>query len=146
MAEAKKNLFHQRRTGVSFGRPPHYETAEQLLDACNEYFELQTNKTGKCKPTITGLTVHVGFASRSSWDDNSKRGEDFSYVISTVKQFVASCYEAQLYEFNYAGAKFALTNIDSANWKDKTEQEVKQTVTTVTFLEDGAKDNSAEAD
>lgn len=143
MAAPKGNKFALGLTGS--GRPPHYETPEQLLDACTEYFDLVTTGAGKCTPTITGLTFHVGFSSRSSWDDYCKKSEEFSYIVHRVKMFVESCYESNMHTFNWSGSAFVLKNMNSKDWRDKTEQQVTQTVHTVTFIEDGDKDSSSEA-
>ena len=123
MAAPKGNKFAE---GHHFGRPPHYETANDLLEVCKEYFDSVTNSSGKCSPTITGLTFHVGFASRASWDDYEKRSEDFSYLIRRVKMFVESCYESNLCNMAWAGSAFVLKNMNSKEWRDKTE--VDQTI------------------
>ena len=126
MAAPKGNKFG---LGHGFGRPPHYETPEQLLEKCQEYFEIVTTTTGICKPSISGLTFHVGFKSRASWDDYEQRSEAFSYMVKRVKMFVESCYEQHLHGFNWAGPAFALRNINSSDWKDEVTQ--NQIVTNV---------------
>lgn len=141
MAAPKGNKF---ALGHGYGRPPHYETPEDLLKICDEYFELVTTSSGKCTPTITGLTYHVGFSSRASWDDYCKRSEEFSYVIKRVKLFVESCYETNMHTFNWPGSAFVLKNMNSKEWRDKTEQQVTQMVHTVSFIEDGDTNNSSE--
>lgn len=141
MAAPKGNRF---ALGHHFGRPPHYDTPDKLLEKCMEYFDSCTNKTGRCTPTITGLTFHVGFSSRASWDDYAKRGDDFSYVVKRVKMFVESCYEQNMHSFNWSGSAFVLKNMNSKDWKDKSEQEVTQTITKVTFI-DGDTNSRSEA-
>lgn len=131
MAAPKGNKFAE---GHGWGRPPAYNTPEDLLMMCDDYFESVTNKNGKCSPTITGLTFHVGFSSRSSWDDYKAKSNDFAYIVNRVKLFVESCYETNMHGFNWPGSAFVLKNMNSREWRDKSE--VEQTVTTVSFKED----------
>lgn len=142
MAAPKGNKFAE---GHGWGRPPLYETPEDLLKMCDDYFESVTTRTGICKATITGLTFHVGFASRASWDDYARRSEDFSYVVKRVKLFVESCYESNMHTFNWPGSAFVLKNMNSAEWKDKTEQTQRVEHVTVNFDENADNDKAAEA-
>lgn len=132
MAAPKGNRYALGNTG---GRPPHYETAAELDAKCQEYFDMVTTTTGICKGTVSGLTYHVGFKSRASWDDYGKRNEEFSYIVARVKMFVESCYESNLHGFAWAGAAFALKNINSSNWKDEIINNNFDTVTNVTITE-----------
>jgi hypothetical protein len=115
---------------VNSGRPPMYETAEQLMRRAEEYIETTKQKNGVYKPTITGLTFHLGFESLQSFYDYEKRAE-FSYTINRLRLFVKSCYEQQLYTFAWAGAFAALKNIGRGEWTDEVIQQQNQTVTTV---------------
>jgi hypothetical protein len=110
----KGNKFWQL---ANLGRKAHYDHPEDLLKKIQEYFQ-RCNKRGKYTPTISGLAVFLGFSSRSSFDDYSKRGEEFSYIIEQAKAFISACYEQQLYGTASAGAVFALKNM---GWKDKVE-------------------------
>ena len=112
-----------------FGRPLKYETPKELWDKSIEYFEIETNTTGVCKPTISGLVFHLGFDSRSSFYNYKNRSEDFLYTINRLVQFIESCYEKNLHSFAYAGSIFALKNLNSADWKDEVTQ--NQIVTNV---------------
>ena len=67
----------------------------------------------KEKPTITGLTLYVGFCSRSSWDDYSDR-EGFSYIVKRAKLTVENSYEK-------SGTTFDMFALKNMGWKDKTE-------------------------
>lgn len=65
------------------GRPPKYETPEDLQAKTDEYFEY-------CKkydeiPNVLGYTVFLGFADRKSLLEQETRGEDFSHIIKKAK-------------------------------------------------------------
>ena len=129
MAAPKGNRF---ALAHGFGRPPKYETPKEMWDKAIEYFELETNTTGICKPTISGLTFHLGFDSRSSFYNYKERSEDFLYCINRLIQFIESCYEKNLHGFAYAGSIFALKNLNSKDWKDEVHSEVNQTNRNIT--------------
>ena len=91
----------QREDGkFDTGRPPKYSSETELQDKIDEYFETQcktipitdenghplmTNKGFPVvelnPPTIAGLSLYLGFASRQSMYDYLKRNDDFSYII-----------------------------------------------------------------
>lgn len=96
------------------GRPAHFESPELLHAACIEYFE--QCRTEKVKVTITGLCLHLGFASRSSLDDYEKRSDEFSYIIKRCRLAVENSYENNGQTIDI----FALKNM---GWKDKSEIE-----------------------
>lgn len=127
------------------GRPPTFETEEQISKAIVEYFEwikgefeeqsyTYTDKKGnehtaKEKvtirepepPTITGLTLHIGFASRQSFYDYEKDGE-FAYALKRARLAIEKSYEISLRGNTAAGAIFALKNF---GWSDKQEIDQK---------------------
>lgn len=127
MAKEKEAVFND----TYMGRPPHYETPEALWAKSVEYFKKVTTTSGILRGTITGVTNHVGFASRSSWDDYAKRSDEFSYTVSRIKMVVIEWYERNLHGYNWAGSAFALRNMDGGNWKDETHENINQFVTTV---------------
>ena len=128
------------------GRPPTFETPEDLQAAADEYFEkcnpevmtvtdndgntiVATNSQGKPiikenKPTITGLAYHLGFESRQSFYDYEKR-DTFSYTIKRLRLRIECSYESSLREKGDAGSIFGLKNF---NWSDKQEIEHSGTV------------------
>lgn len=112
------------------GRPPIFETVEQLEEAIHDYFTNGVKKRkvliGKAPnaqlieievPTITGLAYYLGFESRQSFYDYEAR-EEFSYTIKRSRLFIEIEYEEQLQHGNTVGAIFALKNM---GWKDKSE-------------------------
>ena len=104
------------------GRPPLYETSEDLEKAIQGYFnngvatrEVITGppnnrtKTLIKVPTITGLVEHLGFCDRHSFYDLEKQ-DKFSHTIKKARNAIERCYEEQLTTGNPAGAIFALKN------------------------------------
>lgn len=110
------------------GRPPMYDSPEELQQGIDKYFkEGVTVKVIKDIetpiPTITGLCYFLGFESRQSFYDLEKRA-GFSYTVRKARLFIEKHYEEMLQSGNTIGAIFALKNFD---WKDK--QEIANTVT-----------------
>lgn len=108
MAAPIGNKFALGNTG---GRPPMFELPEDLENKCLQYFNDCIDNVEK--PTITGLTLYVGFCSRSSWDLYSDK-EEFKYIVKRAKLTVEYSYEKSATTFDM----FALKNM---GWKDKTE-------------------------
>jgi hypothetical protein len=126
------------------GRPPAFETPEQLREAITDYF---TNGVAKRKvvvgkgenkrveeievPTITGLCYHLGFESRQSFYDYEQKPE-FAYTIKRARLFIEQEYEEQLTTGNTIGAIFALKNF---GWKDEHSFDLgPQTLSALTVL------------
>lgn len=128
--------------GNKGGRPPLYESPEQLAKAIDEYFEwiqgeykdvefvTRDEETGETKTvkrrewlrqpeyaTITGLTLYLGFSHREALLDYEKK-QEFSASIKRGKTRVEFEYEKRLHGDKNVGAIFALKNF---GWKDKTE-------------------------
>lgn len=125
MAAPKHNLYALGNNG---GRPRIYENPEDLEIEIVKYFEYCIEK--KVNITISGLTLFIGFNSRETLHLYEKR-QEFMDIIKRARLSVTEAYEQELYSFKFGGAIFALKNIDKDNWKDKTEQEVSQTITNV---------------
>jgi hypothetical protein len=118
MAAPKGNRF---ALGHGWGRPPMYETPEQLIAEVEKYFEYETNSSGVCKPTISGMIYWLGFSNRQSWYDYCKK-KDFMDTCKRIEGFIESCYEKNLHGFAWAGSAFALRNIRGEYWKEETTQ------------------------
>lgn len=119
----------------NFGRPPLFKTVEELDSLIDEYF-------AKCKPeiigydkndrpffkenppTITGLALHLGFASRQSIYDYEKRGDDFSYSTKRARLLCENYVENSLLSNNVQPATgiFILKNY---GWKDTQNMEME---------------------
>ena len=131
------------------GRPLMYESAEEMQEKIDEYFEsckgevlkdaegnVLTNKYGEpitvgAKPlTITGLALALGFNSRTSLL-NYQGKEEFMNTITRAKARVEAYAEERLFDKDGAnGAKFSLAN-NFEGWKEKQsiEADVKSDVT-----------------
>jgi len=102
------------------GRPPMFESAEQLQNAITAYFETTPDRI-----TISGLAYHLGFESRQSFYDYEVKPE-FSYTIKRARLFIENEYEKLLIDGNTTGAIFALKNF---GWTDKQEVDLSGSVT-----------------
>ena len=127
---------------MTAGRPPKYNSAEELQEAIDDYFNNGVMKrkvtVGRADnrqvieipvPTITGLVLHLGFESRQSFYDLEQQ-DKFSYTVKRARTFIEKEYEEQLQTTGSTGAIFALKNF---GWIDKSEvdQNIKGNVTFV---------------
>lgn len=120
MAAPKGN---KNAIGNNGGRPPFFNTPEELEDRVRDFFE--TMKEGKLWPTICGLALHLGFCDRQSLYDYEKKVE-FSGIIKKARLMVEMSYEQRLGNQSCAGAIFALKNM---GWRDKQEHDHTLNVT-----------------
>lgn len=116
-------------------RHPIYKSPEEFESAVNEYFEfikgesqhivkedgtVQENWKRKPEPpTITGLTLFLGFCDRRSFYDY-EQNEGFSYTVKKARLRIEAEYEKALHYQSPTGAIFALKNF---GWKDKQDIE-----------------------
>lgn len=108
MSAPKDNKYALGNNG---GRPPTFPTPESLETECFNYFEYCIKNEEK--PTITGLTLYVGFCERKSWDDYAKKKE-FLHIVKRSKLTVENSYER-------SGGTFDIFALKNMGWKDKTE-------------------------
>lgn len=111
MAAALGNKYALGNDG---GRPPKFETPEQLQIAIDEYIAANDQLT------ITGMALWLGFDSRQSMYDYEKR-EQFTPIIRLARLHVENSYEKSLRSVNCTGSIFALKNM---GWKDRVETEM----------------------
>lgn len=98
------------------GRPPMFESPEQMQGLIDEYFEYIRSENEP--PTITGLCLYLGFESRQSFYAYGEK-EEFSYTIKRSRMMIENSYERNLSISNSpTGSIFALKNL---GWSDKTE-------------------------
>lgn len=131
------------------GRPPAFQSVEEMQILIDKYFEEcdgkpfldkdgnpMRNKDGKIirddrRPyTVTGLALALGFNSRTSLL-NYEGKEEFVNTILRAKARVERYAEERLYDNNGAnGAKFSLAN-NFKGWTEKQtiEADVKNKVT-----------------
>ena len=126
----------------SHGRNPKFETAEQLQDACVQYFEwVEANPLYEAKPfahqgsvtianlpkmramTLAGLCLFIGI-SRETWNDWRKSRSDFSDVIREAEEII--------YSQKFAGAAADLLNANiiarDLGLADKQEHDVRHRI------------------
>lgn len=115
----EKSIYHKLKENLG-GRPPKFDTPEDMADKAIEYFE-DCKESGE-KLTVTGLVFFLGFQNRSSMRDY-KRKTEFTPIINKMLLIVENAYEKQLHAGNVAGSIFALKNM---GWKDKSELEYKK--------------------
>lgn len=126
------------------GRPPKFTSARQLQDKCDRYFEyirgeyheeerIRTLKDGSTEPftsrvytrppeppTVTGLTLFLGFASKASLY-NYKGRREYAAIIKRALMRIEHGYELALFGQWRAGAVFALKNM---GWSDRQQHEI----------------------
>jgi len=94
----------------NIGKPPMYDSAELLAAKINEYFEYCIENEEKV--TITGLTLYVGFCSRTSLGDYGKKSKEYMHIIKRAKLAVENSYEIHGQTIDI----FALKNM---GWQDE---------------------------
>ncbi len=115
------------------GRPPMFTSPKELSDMVRVYFSLFEEEATKeqrkskgidvyeTRPTITGLTLFLGFESRQSFYDYEKK-PDFTYAIKSARTKIENIYENMLgSKTGTVGAIFALKNMD---WTDKQSMDI----------------------
>ena len=100
---------------MKLGRPPKWETADQIQGLIDTYFK----NTPEKEWTITGLALALDTTRDVLIDYQEKDG--FSYAIKKAKEIVHNAYEKDLRRQGRSGDIFALKNF---GWKDKTEQDI----------------------
>ena len=108
------------------GRPALYQTPEEMQKKIDEYFLSCLPKAGTGPngdpvvipgkaPTITSLSLYLGFTSRHSFY-NSKRRPGFSKVYDMARARLEAATEERLFSSeSYQGAVFSLIN--NFGWK-----------------------------
>lgn len=135
MPAPKGNLFAMYNNG---GRPPRFETAEDLANKIAEYLEWEDEHkrpdsysgAGKGLYTLSGCALYLGFNSKASIDDQIQRGEEFSNVISRFKLFLTHWNEQKL----YWGGTFPAAQFWLKNWGGYSDESTVNQNTTVTEL------------
>jgi len=105
----------QKRNPV--GKPRIFKTPKQLQTRIDDY--IAKSRRDETPLTITGLCLHIGLCSRSSFDDYQELTE-YAYTVKRAKLFVENGYETNLHNHNSTGSIFALK---SMGWRDSPEQE-----------------------
>jgi hypothetical protein len=116
---------NQYALGNTGGRPPKFETPQDLEKRIKEYFEHIDKQNEEAiqagnpldyePPTITGLLLFCGFSHLQQFFDQEKRSEEFSDVIKRAKAVVMKIHERRLGSTTPTGSIFWLKNF---GWKD----------------------------
>lgn len=109
-----KRKTKRKATRSVMGRPPKYETADDLEQAVDAYF-LSLKQEGDDgtwqfmrPPTLNGIALHLGFYDRNGMYDQINRGDDFSSVIKKVRSTINSFHEERLASQSPTGSIFFL--------------------------------------
>lgn len=105
-------------------------TAEELEEKVIEYFDHCADN--EVKLTTTGLALYLGYSHRENI--YNIKLPDYKAIIDRARLVIENAYEMNLHGHNVTGSIFALKNV--AGWKDKTEQEIKQTNVILDMSED----------
>lgn len=97
-------------------RPRIYNDESELDQAIADYFNFCTES--EKIPTMSGLALNLGFASRQSLNDYEK-DDRFSYLIKRARLAIENLWEQMLVKQSCTGAIFWLKN--HAGYTDKQE-------------------------
>jgi hypothetical protein len=96
------------------GRPPEYETPEEMQVAIDEYFDNLCDT----KPTITGMVYSLGFCERTALDYYLKEKPAFCHTIKRAKMRIEEFLETEL--LRPAGVTGLIFNLkNNFGWKDE---------------------------
>ncbi len=104
------------------GRPPLYETVEEMQTIIDEYMVSVTYQhpdTGQmiCRPTMSGMAIALDMDRRSLLNYSKK--DEFFPTIKKARAKVENALEQHLYGNSVTGAIFNLKN--NFDWRDKSE-------------------------
>ena len=103
------------------GRPPNYETVEELEKIIDDYFASLKDEKGRYidVPAISELGLHIGLSRQGICEYGKK--DKFSDTIKKAKQTIESFLEKNLTIGKApVGTIFNLKN--NFDWKDRSEQ------------------------
>jgi hypothetical protein len=104
------------------GRPRLYPKHKPFNDAVEGYFALC--KEGQQRPTLSGLSYHLGFEDRETFSNYAGYGDEFSRTVKRAKLQIADWLEQRLTnkETFTPGIIFDLKN--NHGWRDATQSEL----------------------
>lgn len=107
---------------AELGRPRLYQEHKPFDEAVRGYFAM-CEETEK-RPTLSGLSLALGFEDRETFSNYAGYGDDFSRTVKRAKLEIADWLEQRLTDKNTftPGIIFDLKN--NHGWKDKTESEI----------------------
>lgn len=102
------------------GRPPKYDDPDVLQGKIDEY--IKDCEERKAPMTFTGLAFFLGFNSRTSLWEYSKKDGPISEPVKRAMLRIEQSYEENLYTSHPTGSIFALKN---RGWSDRKEVDLK---------------------
>lgn len=128
------------------GRPPKYESKEQIEGLIEEYFRSCEGKVlkdndenivynkfgepvviGRKPPTVTGLALALGFSTRLSLL-NYQGKKEFANTITRAKTYIEEYAERRLFDRDGVhGAKFSLIN-NFKGWSERPKEDAAKEV------------------
>ena len=145
------------------GRPPLYNTPEELRKAVDLYFDrcegepaIDENGTpvtdrrgvvkmvGAVPPTLSGLSYSLGYADRRIFTRQKYRGAEFANVVMYARLRVEQAAEERLFDRDgYRGAAFMLRACFGWGQEEKAPQEAAGVEFVACPPEDANKDGTA---
>lgn len=109
------------------GRPRLFTEHKAFSDDVDAYFAMCG--VDSKRPTLSGLSYHLGFEDRETFSYYAKYGDDYSRTVKRAKLLIADWLEQRLTNKDTftPGIIFDLKN--NHGWKDKTEVESSGDVT-----------------
>ena len=107
------------REGISNVRSDNnlFESPEEFRYLVEEYVALKAAE--EKPPTISGLVIHLGFVSRSEFNDFQASNPQYARMVELAKTYIEMGYEERLFSASSQGASFWLKN--HAGYSDKKE-------------------------
>jgi len=121
MPAPKGNKYWMLRT--DHGRPADYTDAEEFAVLVEEYFT-ECEKEQR-RPTLAGVSLHLGFADRDTFTTYKNKGEDFARTVKKARMIIEDDRWQQLLDKDRftPGVIFDMKN--NHGWKDKQEVDHK---------------------
>ena len=104
------------------GRPPKYESPDEMQTVIDKYF----SSLGDDKPTVSALAYALDMSTEAF--RNYQEKDEFLATVKRAKQRIEMALEQHLFGGAVTGAIFNLKN--NFGWKDKTEQDINAKVET----------------
>lgn len=132
----KGNLFHRFVENWNGGRPPKFETAEELAKEIADYLDWEDSlkrpdgysKLGKGLYTLSGCSLYLGFVSTGALHAYEEKDPLFSRVIQAFRLFMTHWNEQKL----YWGGTFQGSNFWLKNWGGYSDESTVNQHTTIT--------------
>ncbi len=127
MQEHMTSLFTER---FLVGKPRMYQTPKAMVEAISLYFQQVVD--AEAHPTITGLSLSLGFNSLQALRNYEGYGTEFHSIIKYAKHLIEHAYEVSINtKSNPMGSIFVLKNLKSGEWNEKIQTEISGGMTNI---------------